>query len=374
MGSPRHVRQFDTQSYRATVNAMSSRGEDVHEPGRKHLDQTGTIHPNVDIVGKKARVCHNAMVPGDKPETYLLPNGVSLPILNLFDGTASTAQWVKTFFLTAERQYKLLDGVRTRYNPQLATGVVNDIYNVTENGLPVVQVSQFESDERSAEQVRLLQPASMGNDTNAEDYDLGLFYPLSIDADFWNFYGLKGYLTLALDEIGKEEVTGDGVRRYLGQSVDISRLGTEVICHRLLEHWHLFILQVPTYTGQFAAHTRGWWTARVGSGRVIQVENPNLLAEVRASLVYITEALNPTKQGLVEFLRTGDRMIIDAADLDQVWQMVSKASEHFGAQAKLPGYHDIPHPNDVFAHFRHAWPIGHPRASENAPIEEAAAS
>ncbi|MBI2595804.1 hypothetical protein HYW46_03690 [Candidatus Daviesbacteria bacterium] len=350
---------------------MNQRHEGVHDAGKTYRDVTGHLHPNVDIVGKKPRESHNAMVPSDEPGTYLLTHGVSLPVLSLFDGTGSTSQYVGDFFRTAERQYKLLDGVRTRYNPQLATGVVNDFYNVHNDGLPVVQVSQFESDERSAEQVRLLQPASMGNDSSAEDYDLGLYYALSVYADTWTYYGLKGYLTIALDEIGRGFVTAEGVREYLGQAADFLNMATEEICRQLLEHWHPFVLQVPTYTGRLLPYTTDWWAEKLGGrSRIIQVENPGLLADVRAALVYVTEASKPSKQGLIEFLRTGDKVTIDAANLNQVWRMVQVAQEHFGAQSKLPGYQDIPRPGDVFAHYRHAWPISHSRQGENVtPLE-----
>jgi len=63
--------------------------------------------------------------------------------------------------------------------------------------------------------------------------------------------------------------------------------------------------------------------------------------------------------------------IIDAADLDEVWRMIQIAEEHFGAQSKLPGYQEIPRPGDVFAHYRHAWPIGHPRENENVTPADA---
>ncbi len=370
MARTQDVRQFDTETYRATVNLMASRGEGVHDAGKEYHEKTGSLHPNVDIHGN-IRVARNAMIPGDAPKTFVLSNGISLPMLSVFDGTGSTSQWVEAFFFTAERQYKLLGGVRPRYNTQLATGVVSDIYNVHHDGLPVVQSSQFESDERSAEQVRLLQPASMGNNSAIEDYDLSLFYNTLIQADIWEFYGLKGYLTLALDEIGRGFVDANGISKYLGQTLDMSRMETSEICQRLFEHWHFYVLQVPTGGGAMLPRTTEWWSERIGASRVIQVENPNLLADIRAALVYVTEANNPTKEGLVKFFQDSnvEQVTIKADDLDKVWRMIEKAGEHFSAQAKLPGYQDIPRPGDLFAHYRHAWPIGHPKADKNITPE-----
>lgn len=366
MARTQDVRTFDAEAYRGTVEHMRSRGEDVHAKGREVLEATGSLHPNVSIQGVKPRGSHNAMVPGDEPGIYVLPNGISLPVLSMFDGTGSTAHWVRDFFHAAERQYRRLDGVRSRYNPQLASAVVQDVYNVRMHGLPVVQVSQFEGDERSADQVRLLQPASMGNDTTTEDYDLGLYYATLITGDLWEFYGLRGYYTLTLDEIGRGFVTAEGVREFLGQPVDMARMETADICQRLLEHWNLFILQVPSGGTNMIPYTREWWTERVGGSRVIQVEDPRLLADVRAALVYVTEAVNPTQQGLELFLRSDDpKNAIDAADVSRIWRSIQVAGELFSVQANLPGYNAIPRPGDKFRHFRHAWPIGHPRESEN---------
>lgn len=118
--------------------------------------------------------------------------------------------------------------------------------------------------------------------------------------------------------------------------------------------------------------TTHWWSDVLGSGRAVPVEEPKLLAHIRAGLVYVTEATNnPTRQGLSEFLfGSSQEDRLDAYSLDKVWSSLNAAEEHFSAQAKLPGYQDIPRPGDVFAHFRHAWPIGHPRQSENVtPIE-----
>lgn len=365
MGDKNHTKQFDAGAYRSTVRAMKESNEEVFEKAMRIKDETGKLHPNVDIQGKPPRISHNAMEPSDDGRV-VLTHGISLPILSFFDTTGSTAHWLEDFFHTAERQYMLLDGVRTLYNPQLATGAVCDTFNVGANGVPVVQCSQFESNTESAEQVRLILPASMGNDSSTEDYQLALYYAILVQADFWEFYGLKGYLTLALDEIGREPVKRSDVKRYLGQDGDYPELTVKEIGQKLLEHWHFFILQVPTggYGGMLD-ETYRWWSRRIGQSRVIQVEEPRLLADVRAALIYVTEAMSPTFSGFTKFMKAGRDVKLDAADLNMVWRLIQPAEEHFSAQPKLSGYDEIPLPGSEFAHYRHAWPIGHPRAGEN---------
>lgn len=360
------TRTLDVKALRATTARMRAAGEGVHDAGWSHRRKTGTIHQLVDV--RQNRGSHNAMIPGDEGN-FILSNGIALPILSLFDGTGSTSRWLEDFFHAAERQYLMFGGARPRYNTQLASGVVQDVDDRTE----VVQISQFESDERSAEQVRLLIPASDGGDA-PEDYDLGLAMGLFIYADLWTYYGLKGYLTLTADEVGRGFVTREDVKRYLGQSLDqvqSSRLSISEIGRMLSDHWHLFLLQVPS-SSQMLSYTTRWWTEALGSGRVIRVPDPSLLAEVRAGLVYVTESnRTPTQQGLSAFLQEGNQTPISKTILAEVWRILQDVEEHFGAQAALPGYHDIPLPGDVFAHYRHAWPIGHSRAGENVTPAEA---
>lgn len=361
-----HTRGFDRDAYRASVDTMRARGETVHARGEEHRDRTGGLHPLVDIVGKPPRMSRNALVPGIKPGSVVLSKGVALPVLSMFDGTGSTSRYVSDFFHAAERQNNRLDGVRARYQPQMASAVVSDTYNVHANGLPVVQVSQFEPDERSAEQVRLLLPASMGNDTSTEDYQLGLFYGLLVEADIWEMYGLKGYFSLALDEIGRDRVSRSDMHRYLGLQADMPDMHIDEICQKLGDHWHLFILQVPTHDGSMLARTTSWWKERVGSSRVLQVEDPRLLADVRAALIYATEARFPTMDGLTEFFRTDNPGLqLNAAELNKVWKIIQTAGELFSAQTNLSGFDNIPLPGDVFAHYRHAYPTDHPLAHLN---------
>ncbi len=371
MGKREHVRTFDEAAYAATVRGMASRREGVHDAGRKVLQQTGALHPFVNV--RQNRGSRNAMIPDATDSTkFELANGIALPIVALFDGTGSTSEWLDLFFHAAQQQDALLKGARTRYNTQVATGVVQDVCDPT----PVVQLSQFESDHRVAEQVRLLQPASAGGDA-PEDYELGLAAGLFLETDFWDHYGMRGYFTLTADEIGRGFVTPDLVREHLGQDLKIqsSRLTTEELCRMLLEKWHVFFLQVP-YGGDLLRQTTRWWTHALGSGRVITVPDPRLLAEIRAALVYVTEAQQPNQKGLGEFLNAGvdQSHPLTAQDLDNVWRQVNAAEEHFGMQARHPDYGILPKPGDKFANYRHAWPIGHPREQENVTPTDTLAS
>lgn len=367
MARLKDVRLFDVASYHDTVRAMADRGEDVHAAGRQHKRATGALHPLVDVTKNKGS--HNSMIPAENG-TFVLKNGIALPILSMFDGTGSTVRWLENFFHAAEKQYLLMEGVRPRYNTQQASAVVQDVIDPS----PVVQLSQFESDERSAEQVRLLHPDSGGGDAT-EDYDLGLMAGLFVYTDLTTYYGLKGYFTLTADEIGRGYVTQEGVKKHLGKDMGQFQIGkrleTTEVCARLSEKWHLFFLQVPSGTDMIRKTTE-WWQDKMGNGRVIPVHDPQMLAEIRSALIYVTEAVNPTEAGLRHFLGASNQSL-DARLTNSIWRTIQVAEQHFGAQAKLPGYHEIPLPGDIFAHYRHAWPIGHSRANENVtPVETTA--
>lgn len=57
------VKRFDSDSYEATVRHMRTRREDVYETGRRHKQETGAIHPYVDV--RQNRGSHNAMTRGE---------------------------------------------------------------------------------------------------------------------------------------------------------------------------------------------------------------------------------------------------------------------------------------------------------------------
>ncbi|MCL4384214.1 hypothetical protein M1116_02080 [Patescibacteria group bacterium] len=357
MGRKGDTSTFNSAKYDETVRRMREARESVHDKGERIFRETGKLDPNADIKGKR-RVSHNSMERDG--ERFVLKNGIALPIVGAFDGTGSMGSLVGKAFEAIPAMDKMFDVLRRRYNTQVASAVWQDVCDPH----PVVQMTQFESDVRIAEQIRLLVPDHGGGDAT-EDYDLGLAYLMvGVDTDIFPFYGLKGYVSIVADEIGRGEVTQADVQEHLGQEWQ-KRMTTKAICAQLLTQWHIFYVQVA-YGGELHSHTTKWWTEVLGTGRVVKVTDPEYLAEVQAGLIYVTETLQPTLEGLVEFLTVeGANKRITKAGVSQVWGWLQEAREHFGAQVKLPGYKSIPKPGDVFSDLRNPWPIGHPRSAEN---------
>jgi hypothetical protein len=363
MADIRHVATFSREAFRGTVKAMELSGEEVHHKGEKVFRTTGQLDPMVNIHGER-RLSRNAMVrEGDQ---FLLPHGPKLPLLFGVDGTGSMGGNVAKAFYAMEAIDAMLAGVRTRYQTDISFAVLQDV----DDRHPVYQMAQFESDQRIANHVRLLIPDKSGGD-EPEDYDLGLAYVLlATETDIFDFYGLKGYFMIVGDQIGRGAVYPEGVQRHLGHSLQTT-IQTSAICKALLDRWHLFFVQVGSGFNPVLQSVTSWWRQRLGEGRVVTVPEPDFLAEVQAGLVYVSENEQPTEKGLVDFLLAGGANIrIDDQGACEVWRWLQAAQPHFGAQARLSGHSDLPKPGDIFAHYRHPWPIGHPREGENVTPDD----
>lgn len=359
---------FNTKAFAETVETMRSRREKVHDTGERVYRETGKLDPNVDIHGKW-RISHNSLVrDGDR---FILKNGIALPIFSGFDGTGSMGKNVAKAFEAIPVLDTMLSGIRDRYNTQIASAVVQDV--IDEH--PVFQMTQFESDNRIPEQIRLLVPDHGGGD-ETEDYDLCPAYLwLATQTDIVNFYGLRGYTMIVGDQIGRSKVTAENVKEHLGHTLQTAFMSTKAICQTLLSKWHMFYVHVGSGGGGSRDFATEWWIDKLGQGRVVIVPDPDLLAEVQAGLIYATETLTPTESDMIEFLLAGGtNKRISKKNAGEVWRWIKEAGIPFGAQAKLAGYNDIPKPGDVFAHFRHAWPEGHPRAGENITPSESGES
>jgi hypothetical protein len=337
---------------------MRSHDEDVHARARQVIRETGKLDPSVRVLkteqGPVRRASRNAFV--KNPDgTCTLTLGIKLPIFDGGDGTGSMGEYIALNFNSMKELFGMLAGLQERYQIDLSVGVLQDVGDDHD----VFQMAQFESDNKAAEHVRQLLPDSQGGD-GTEDYDLGLCYlDMGVDTDI-NQYGLKGYILLTADADGRGFVSPGAVKKYFGFDLQSER-STENICQSLLKKWHVFFVQVKG-----SSTCTNWWSEQLGRDRIVRVDDGNLLAEVKAGIIYVTETLQPDRDGLEKFLLAGgaNKRISDY-DIDRIWGWLQSIRTHFGDQAKLPGYNDIPMPGAVFDHYRDPWPIDHRRAKEN---------
>lgn len=359
MADVKHVATFSSKAHEETVERMRTRKEKVHDRGKKVYEETGAMDPLVSVKDGAIRRSKFAWMKNDDG-TFTLVNGYKRPYMFASDTTGSFAHAIEAAFAAAPKIYAMLDGNRKGHQMDFSFSVAQD----RDDPHDVIQVPQFESDERFANHMRLLIPDGNGGDT-PEDYDLLIWYAANqVKADLFR-YGGKGFFTLLLDAPGRGVVEAALVEEYLGCKLQHD-VDTKVAWEQLMRKFHAFVvLHEPTE----GAHR--FWKQTVGPGRLILAPSKDLIAEVQSGLVHVTDTLEPTAESLYKFFRAGGQgSKLSRADSDRIWQSYVDAGVPFGADPKL-GI-ELPKPGDIFAKMTDKWPIGHPRAEENAtaPLAE----
>jgi hypothetical protein len=364
---------FSSDVHEKTVEDMRSMREEVHAPGLRILRATGSIPDEVNVFGKR-RVSRNSME--DAPDgKRRLTNGPALPWLNTFDATSSMAENVEKCFYELGTLYGMTEWLRQRYNLQIANSLVQDVKDST----PVYQMTQFESDNRIAKQIRLMVSGGWGEDAT-EDYDYAeAYHNENVRTDMHELYSLKGYRFIVGDQRGRSTIMSTGLQEHLGFVLpnNADEVSTREITRALDKKWHQFYLQVAT-GGRAATHnyvTDYWKDAMGNKGHVVLVPRADLIAETQVSIVYLTETSQVSEKEYMDFIIEATRETnepITKADAKLIWNAMKEAGIDIGAQTRLPGYADLPQPGDIFEHDRHAWPIDHARFAENViPVEDA---
>lgn len=357
MGRGRH----NSQTYAATAAEIQSLGVAATFKGEERVRSGEGIHWLVDPRSKGGRrPSWNGYV--QLPNgLWHLPDGIALPMVNLSDVTGSMENYIDDIFkaLPGIQKY-VVQGAKSplrRYQTQLATGVITDIYyhRMNEAWLPL-QFSQFEGDNRIDEQMQLLVPPRCSNDTNVEDYQFALFYlARQIEATIWH-YGLKGYAFIIGDEIGRDLVTPEDARQFIGVETG-DRVATTRLCDEMLEKWHFAYLCVND-----DSETIRWWGDRIGRERVIRLRHPEDIPYVEAVFCGLTE-------GTID-LSNAEAYLTETADIGQsrAKDIVERVSHiPLRAQADLPGFNRIPLAGSVFAAEGDLWPVQDEEAAQALP-------
>lgn len=373
MGHDKHAKTMDTSLHEETVIKMEAAHERVEEHAEQRWQESNTLDPLVDPKTGKIRKSHNVMkeLPGKQWELVL---GPALSEATFYDATRS----MDVNRVLAHKALGQLYSMQTtllsaRYNLQIATGLFQDV----DDPYPVVNYSEYESDNRIADHMRLLLPAVKGGD-DPEDAQLAMFALLHLtDTDIHELYGLKGYAFFVGDQIARDYVTRSDVRKHLGDYLSNQLQGESIrideVCRQLMEKWHVFIVQVGSGGGAYWNSVSRWWADCLDPKHVVVVSDPNALAEVQTGLVYACETAQPSLEGFRKILAAGQNR--SRVSAEEVWGWIIEANnrarggkestEFFGAQTRLTGYSDLPKIGSVFAGLRDPWPIDHSRTSEN---------
>jgi hypothetical protein len=153
----------------------------------------------------------------------------------------------------------------------MANSLVQDVDDVT----PVHQMTQFESSNLIADQLRLMVSGENGGDPT-EDYDFAEAYAwLAIQIDIFTQYALKGYRFVIGDQVGRGTITSADLMAHLGHELPNGKaeMRTRDITRKLGDQWHQFYLQVAT-GGRPAQRNfaTDYWQDAMGDGHVVLVE------------------------------------------------------------------------------------------------------
>lgn len=351
MANPEHTATFSSKKFSEDLSKMRARREKVHDKGEEVYRRTGKMDPLVSVQGCKVRKSQFAFT-RNPDGTFTLVNGYKRPYMNSTDGTGSFAEYIARAFEASPKIYGMLEA-NANGNHQMDFSF--SVFQDRDDRHDVIQVPEFESDNRFAEHMKLLVPDRAGGDT-PEDYDVGIWYAANmVEADIFR-YGGKGYFTLLLDAPGRGVVEKRLIKRTIGCELQ-SDVSTRDVWNQLQEKFHSFVVVFGS------SSTASWWRSHIGHSSVIEAPHADLFAEVQAGLVYVTDNQNPTENGLYDFLRKGQGSTVTKRDALQIFEAYKRANVEFGANAKLKL--DLPKPGSVFQHMTDLWPIGHPRASEN---------
>lgn len=123
-------------------------------------------------------------------------------------------------------------------HPQILFGAIGDAFS---DRVPL-QVGQFESDNRSDENLENLFLEGNGGGGNHESYELAAYFVAKHTAtDAWDKRGKKGYLFLIGDERTYSKVDREQVKRIIGDTLP-EDIPTKDIFAELQERWEVYFL------------------------------------------------------------------------------------------------------------------------------------
>jgi hypothetical protein len=352
---------FNTERHTETVSEMRRKHEDIRSKGFSTISRTGKLHPYVDVT-KRIKRSWNSIVDGT------LVNGPALALVSDYDGTASMGSNIKRFFDALVPFNVLMEPIRDMgYDTQLSAMMHQDKDDVIPGSeiVNAIQQTEYETGNRIADQIREIVNSNAGGDPT-EEYQFALLQAAFNKLDI-NRYGLKGYLFIGGDEIGRDGNTPEEVMEHLGRKIQ-SYMTIKQMYEAAAEKFHVYRIQCGgSGTGASRDSYTTWWEKVMGKGHVVVVEDVELLAEVQAALVWCGETPEPTEAGLIDFIVNGTKSNIKRTpeDAKKIWRWIIEAGVELGVQTKLPNWGKLPKKGDKFAHYRHMWPVGDPRAVEN---------
>ncbi len=344
---------FPRTSYRSATKAVTGGStERVTRAAEQQAQRTGKLDPLVDPAGY-------GVIRESRPRFEQRPNGlwellvgVPVPVESRVDTTGSMGDNVDVAFRVLPNMYEGCSEVLPGCDLHVATGIFGD---VSDNFILCRPQFEMQAD-KIVQQLTLMVPEKDGGDF-PEDPHYGLFAGAYLTKAYLHKIGLKSYdFTVSdatardrLDERHLIRVFGDQVFEKVtenGHKLDTKSPYTQDVVNDLLRHAHAFFLQVENQP-----ETTRFWTNIFGSERVVKLPSTELLPQVQAVIIGLTEGTLELDT-VVSFLQrhnVGEELAREI--------LRSVAHIPIGAQAALPNFAKRPQKGDLFREKTDLWPI-----------------
>jgi hypothetical protein len=357
-------RTGSVKAFRAAESRARLSGPSVTFRAEQVQKETGKINPLVDPKGHG--VIRRSISRKDQVgDHWVMTIGTAMPVELRLDTTSSMGDNVDRAMSVLPTTYSLLaqvpGAVLGRYDTQMA----NQIFNDVDDSGPVLCRTQFEMDVEIANQLTMMIPVRAGGD-HPEDPQYGMFASVYLTAAEIHELGLRGYDFTVTDATAHEDINLRTLESVFGDQVieKVAENGHQIserslpqmgdIIRELLEVSHAFLLSVDSGNVSY-------WERFYGSERVVVLPRTELLPQVQAAIIGLTEGtLN---------LQTVEKFLVENTDTapgeaEQVLRAVSHIP--LGAQVMLPNFDKIPVKGSQFKNKEDLWPM----ADEEVTIEE----
>lgn len=344
---------FSRESYAKAVETHVPKRGPATKRAEQIAHETGKLNPLVDPAGYG--VIRRSMPRLEKLESGLwqMTVGTPMPIETRVDTTGSMGGNVDVALRVLPHSYELCSEVLPGYDIQIATGIFGDVVDDF-----VLCRPQFEMEAgKIVQQLTLMVPERNGGD-RPEDPDLGIFGGAYLTNRHINKLGLKGYDFTVSDAPGRGILDESQLIRVYGKEVfdKVAENGFQIDRHNLsttadivqdlLRVAHAFFLQVDS-----ESDTTRFWTKIFGSERIVLLPSTELLPQIQATIIGLTEAT-------LELSNVEKFLIKNNVDKDDARRIArSVARIPIGAQAVLPNFSKRPQKDNLFKNKTDLWPI-----------------
>ena len=363
-------------AYTAVVD-RAARDQSATHRAEAEVRQTRVLNPLVDPGannwGKSRRslIRFNPLPDG----RFEVAVGLSVPIKIDLDTTGSMGRNVDIALRRIPDTRDLLqDVMRPGCEAHVATGVFNDVQDKFDDRSPgiVLTRSQYEMTEKMAEQMTHHIPMRNGGGNGKEDSQFAFFAEAYLSSFYINRIDLKSYHFVITDDAAASYIDKSQLIRIFGADVfdavnanghemDPNNLpSTHEVMQSLLKRSYAFVLLVNPNIP-----VMHYWAELMGPERVVTIPTAELVSEIIATIVGLTEGTLELSSVEVFLKERG----VSSSDAQSVARSVRNIP--IGAQTVLENFNNIPVRGDIFETKEALWPII--RASERDDFEVDAA-